>query len=183
MKLTSTHTQSARRHLRDANPVMKTIIDAVGPYTLRFVRDRFAMPVRSERSAGDYRNLPGQGDWKKRYGQGDQLPMTEVDFTDDLWLFLSPWSKHLEKHRYFDAIALAWVALWNYTIDPTSVKTGQIRRVCKGLFDIPTGDLIDVLKKRRAVFFPDDNRLIERYRVVPGIDDFTIYVTFAEPSR
>ena len=32
---------------RAADPVMKAIIDAVGPYTLRFERDRFAMLVRS----------------------------------------------------------------------------------------------------------------------------------------
>ena len=36
--------------------------------------------------------------------------MNEVDFTSDLWLFGSPWTKHLERHRYFDAIARAWVA-------------------------------------------------------------------------
>ena len=47
MKLTPTHIQSARRHLRVADPVMKAIIDAVGPYTLRFERDRFAILVRS----------------------------------------------------------------------------------------------------------------------------------------
>lgn len=109
--------------------------------------------------------------------------MPEVDFTNDLWLFLSPWSKHLEEHRYFDSIALAWVALWNYTIDHTSATTDQIQGVCKGLFDLPTDQLVDILSKRKAAFFPDDNRLVERYRVVPGIDDFTIYVTFAEPSR
>ena len=55
--------------------------------------------------------------------------MADVDFTDDLWLFLSPWCKHLEEHRYFDDIALVWVALWNHTADPTSVETDQIRRV------------------------------------------------------
>lgn len=47
MKLTQAQIQSARRHLRAADPVMKAIIDAVGPYTLRFERDRFAMLVRS----------------------------------------------------------------------------------------------------------------------------------------
>ena len=47
MKLTRPHIQAARRHLRAADPVMKAIIDAVGPYTLRFERDRFAMLVRS----------------------------------------------------------------------------------------------------------------------------------------
>lgn len=47
MKLTPAHIQTARRHLRAADPVMKAIIDAVGPYTLRFERDRFAMLVRS----------------------------------------------------------------------------------------------------------------------------------------
>jgi DNA-3-methyladenine glycosylase II len=47
MKLTSAQIQSARRHLRAADPVMKAMIDAVGPYTLRFERDRFAMLVRS----------------------------------------------------------------------------------------------------------------------------------------
>ncbi len=47
MKLTSTHIETARSHLRTSDPVMKAIIDAVGPYTLRFERDRFAMLVRS----------------------------------------------------------------------------------------------------------------------------------------
>jgi DNA-3-methyladenine glycosylase II len=47
MKLTQAQIQSARRHLRAADPVMKAMIDAVGPYTLRFERDRFAMLVRS----------------------------------------------------------------------------------------------------------------------------------------
>jgi hypothetical protein len=53
--------------------------------------------------------------------------MTEVDFTNDLWLFGSPWCEDkLEDARYFDAIALAWVTLWNYTVDRRSVTTGQI---------------------------------------------------------
>ena len=47
MKLTPAQIQSARRHLRAADPVMKAMIDAVGPYTLRLERDRFAMLVRS----------------------------------------------------------------------------------------------------------------------------------------
>ena len=47
MKLTPTHIESARRHLRAADPVMQSIIDAVGPYTLWFEQDRFAMLVRS----------------------------------------------------------------------------------------------------------------------------------------
>jgi hypothetical protein len=107
--------------------------------------------------------------------------MTEVDFTSDLWLFLSPWCEEkLEDVRYIDAIALAWVALWNYTIDRTSMKEAQIRRICRGLFEIPTDELIDILSKRRAVFFPDDNRLIERYRVVLDEEDFDIFVEFAE---
>ncbi len=109
--------------------------------------------------------------------------MTEVDFTSDLWLFLSAWCEEkLEDDGYVDAIALAWVALWNYTIDPTSMKTGEIRRVCKGLFDIPTNELIEILSKRRAVFFPDDNRLIEGYRVAFGVEEFSIRVTFVEPN-
>jgi len=109
--------------------------------------------------------------------------MADIDFTDDLWLFLSPWCKHREEHRYFDAIALAWVALWNYTIDPTSIREDDLSGACEGLFDMPTDELIDVLLKRRAVFFPDDNRLIETYRVVYGIDEFSIFVTFAEPNH
>ena len=108
--------------------------------------------------------------------------MRGVDLTDDLWLFLSPWGKHLEDARYFDAIALAWVLLWNYTVDPTSVPMSRIRRVCKGLFAIPTDELIDVLSKRRMVFFPDDNRLIEGYRVGSTSEGFVINVTFVEPS-
>ena len=110
--------------------------------------------------------------------------MTEVDFTNDLWLFGSPWCEDkLEDARYFDAIALAWVTLWNYTVDRRSVTTGQIRTVCKGLFDIPTNDLIDILSKRKAAFFPDDNRLIAKYRVVLDDEYFCIYVKFAKPRR
>ncbi len=109
--------------------------------------------------------------------------MTEVDFTSDLWLFLSPWCEEkLEIARHADAIARAWVTLWNYTADPTAVAVGRVRRVCDGLFDIPIDELIDVLTKRRAVFFSEDNRLIKSYRVVPDIEDFTIFVMFAGPS-
>ncbi|MHB0958282.1 MAG: hypothetical protein ACYC0X_12450 [Pirellulaceae bacterium] len=109
--------------------------------------------------------------------------MAEVDFTNGLWLFGSPWTKHLERHRYFDANARAWVALWNYTTDDTTATPKQIARICKGLFEIPTDDLVNILLQRRAVDFPKDRRVIEDYRVVPGIDDFTIYVTFAELRR
>lgn len=106
--------------------------------------------------------------------------MTEVDFTDELWLFASPWCEDkLNDLAYADAIARAWVALWNYTIDPNSVRAGQIRRVCKGLFDIPTTELIDILRKRRAVFFSNDNRFIERYQVICRRDEFSIHATIA----
>lgn len=109
--------------------------------------------------------------------------MTEVDFTSDLWLFLSPWCEEtLEDDGCVDAIARAWVALWNYTSDPTSMKMGEIRKVCKDLFDIPTNELIEILLKRRAVFFPDDNRLIESYRVAFDMEEFRMLVTFAEPN-
>ncbi len=37
----------ARRHLRAADPVMKGMIDAVGPFTLRLHRERFGLLVRS----------------------------------------------------------------------------------------------------------------------------------------
>ena len=47
MKLTPTHIQSARRHLRASDAVMRSMIDAVGPYTLRFEKDRFGLLVRS----------------------------------------------------------------------------------------------------------------------------------------
>jgi DNA-3-methyladenine glycosylase II len=45
--LKQTDIQKARRHLRAADPVMRAVIDAVGPFTLRLERDRFAMLVRS----------------------------------------------------------------------------------------------------------------------------------------
>ena len=45
--LNQTVIQKARRHLRAADPVMKAVIDAVGPFTLRLERDRFGMLVRS----------------------------------------------------------------------------------------------------------------------------------------
>lgn len=39
--------RKARRHLRAADPVMKTIIDAVGPFTLGLERNRFRMLICS----------------------------------------------------------------------------------------------------------------------------------------
>ena len=42
-----TDIRKARRHLRAADPVMKDIIDAVGPFFLCLDRDRFGMLVRS----------------------------------------------------------------------------------------------------------------------------------------
>ena len=47
VRLTPNHIQSARRHLRAADPVMRSMIDEVGPYTLRYERDRFGLLVRS----------------------------------------------------------------------------------------------------------------------------------------
>src|SRR5258708_3240001 len=38
---------SARRHLRKKDPVMRRLIDVVGPFTLKARRDRFPMLVRS----------------------------------------------------------------------------------------------------------------------------------------
>ena len=40
-------TKLALRHLRSADPVMRQVIDEVGPFTLRPQRDRFKMLVRS----------------------------------------------------------------------------------------------------------------------------------------
>ncbi len=45
--LKPTDIRKARRHLRAADPVMRTVIDTVGPFTLRLERDRFGMLVRS----------------------------------------------------------------------------------------------------------------------------------------
>ena len=109
--------------------------------------------------------------------------MNEVDFSDDLWLFASPWcERKLEHGGYVEKIALAWVALWNYTVDPTSMKTDDLSGVCKGLFDLPANELVEILSKRKAVFFPDDNRLIASYRVAFDEEEFLIFVTFAEPN-
>ena len=47
MALTATHIRAARRHLRRTDPVMRSIIDQVGPAKLRSERNRFAMLVRS----------------------------------------------------------------------------------------------------------------------------------------
>lgn len=45
--LKQTDIRKARRHLRAADPVMRAVIDAVGPFTLCLERDRFGMLVRS----------------------------------------------------------------------------------------------------------------------------------------
>ena len=47
MMLKQTEIRKARRHLRAADPVMRSVIDAVGPFLLRLERDRFATLVRS----------------------------------------------------------------------------------------------------------------------------------------
>ncbi len=47
MRLKPEDKRRARRHLRASDPVMRAMIDSVGPYTLRFDRDRFGLLVRS----------------------------------------------------------------------------------------------------------------------------------------
>ena len=47
MRMKPADIRAARRHLRRNDPVMKSVIDAVCPYTLRFDRDRFGLLVRS----------------------------------------------------------------------------------------------------------------------------------------
>ena len=47
MMFKQTDIRKARRHLRSADPVMKAIIDAVGPFTLGLERNRFRMLVCS----------------------------------------------------------------------------------------------------------------------------------------
>ncbi|MBM3998631.1 MAG: DNA-3-methyladenine glycosylase 2 family protein [Planctomycetes bacterium] len=47
MRLTAERIRVACRHLRTRDPVMRAMIDKVGPFTLRFNDDRFAMLVRS----------------------------------------------------------------------------------------------------------------------------------------
>ena len=47
MPLSKANLRSAQRHLRQADPVMRKIIDQVGPARLRAERNRFAMLVRS----------------------------------------------------------------------------------------------------------------------------------------
>ena len=54
--------------------------------------------------------------------------------------------------------------------------------VCESLLDIPTTELIESLSQRMVVFFPDDNRLIESYRVQFDFEEFSIYVKLAEPN-
>jgi hypothetical protein len=109
--------------------------------------------------------------------------MNEVDFSETLWLFASPWSEQqLDHNDCLDELALAWVALWNYMVDPTSTEIDDLLLVCDGLFDIPTNELIAILSKRMAVFFPNDNRLIESHRVAFGFEEFSVYVTLAEPN-
>jgi hypothetical protein len=78
------------------------------------------------------------------------------------------WSEQqLEHGERLNELASAWVALWNYTVDPSSMGKDK---------------LIEILSMRVAVFFPDDNRLIESYRVHVGGADFSIYVKPAEPN-
>jgi DNA-3-methyladenine glycosylase II len=47
MPFTPAEIATARRHLRRRDPVMKRVIDLVGPFTLKLDRDRFKMLVRS----------------------------------------------------------------------------------------------------------------------------------------
>jgi len=47
MSFKSTDIAAARRHLRRSDPVLRGLIDRVGPFTLKVQRDRFNMLVRS----------------------------------------------------------------------------------------------------------------------------------------
>ncbi len=64
MPFNATTIRSARRHLRKHDPVMREIIDAVGPFTLRPDRNRFGMMVRSiisqQISVGAARSIRGR---------------------------------------------------------------------------------------------------------------------------
>lgn len=47
MAYSAQHIKAGQQHLRKADPVMKALIRQVGPFTLRPMRDRFTMLVRS----------------------------------------------------------------------------------------------------------------------------------------
>lgn len=47
MAFSAQHIKSGQQHLRKTDPVMKALIREVGPFTLRPMRDRFTMLVRS----------------------------------------------------------------------------------------------------------------------------------------
>lgn len=47
MGFSTENIRTARRHLRKSDPVMRRVIDAVGPFKLKLGRDRFQMLVRS----------------------------------------------------------------------------------------------------------------------------------------
>jgi DNA-3-methyladenine glycosylase II len=47
MAFTAAHLRAARRHLRKHDPIMRAMINQVGPCTVRCQRDRFQMLVRS----------------------------------------------------------------------------------------------------------------------------------------
>ena len=110
--------------------------------------------------------------------------MSEVDFSDSLWLFASPWSEErIDRGDRMDDLGAAWVDLWNYSVDPTSIGLEDLRETCRGMIDIPLDELVEILSKRLEAFFPGDNRVITEHRVKYGFDDFYVYVTFAEPIQ
>ena len=63
MKLKPTHIQTARRHLRAADPVMRSIIDAVGRYTLRYRLEDLPDKQTSLRIAAAWRPYASVASW------------------------------------------------------------------------------------------------------------------------
>jgi len=78
--LRQTDIRRARRHLRSSDPVMKAVIDAVGPFTLHLERDRFHMLVRFHYFPADFhqcRPFDPQAATRTRPGHesGDHCPV------------------------------------------------------------------------------------------------------------
>ena len=106
------------------------------------------------------------------------------DFTSDLWLFISPWydeGKIYEQH--IETLIFAGIEIWNYCITGDAKTKEEIVNNFNGFFPIPVEELIEILMKRKSVFFADDNRLISDNAVIRWYDgDFQVFVDFYDPN-
>jgi DNA-3-methyladenine glycosylase II len=188
MTFKQTDIRKARRHLRAADPIMKDIIDAVGPFTLGLDRDRFGMLVRSiisQQISGSaatsicrrLRKLAGPGGLKA-------ANLTQFSIADLRSVGLSP-----QKASYVTDLVQK---VNDGTVDLRQIGRLPDERIVEHLIQVKgigrwTAQMFLIFSLGRLDVFPHDDlgvrsAIRDRYGL-PDLPDRQTALTIAEPWR